>query len=291
MPHDDETVLQKADFGAIYDQPDPRAYYTTLAEYDYQIPQYGAEVFDRLLRRVPVQRDRGGSDDASPTVLDVCCSYGIVTTLLNTDLTMDELTAHYADAGTATVSDSELVAADRELRRVRRRPDPIRTIGIDIAKNAVEYAADVHALDAGVVENLENDDPSPRLAALLADVDLITTTGGVGYVTGKTFERLLRHAPPTVSVAAFCLRTYDYAEVQAVLDTHGLVTERAEGTVRQRRFANAEEREWALDAVRRHGFDPTGHEADGYYHAELFVSRPADRVAQAPLSALIPRFM
>lgn len=285
MSHDEETVLQKADFGSIYDQPDPRAYYTTLAEYDYQIPQYGAEVFNRLL-----QRDGEGQVDAAPTVLDVCCSYGIVTTLLNTDLTMDELTAHYADARTAAMSDETLVAADRDLRRVRRRPDPVRTIGIDIAKNAVEYAVDVTALDAGAVENLEIDDPSPRLAALLADVDLITTTGGIGYVTGKTFERLLRHAPPRVSVAAFCLRTYDYGEVQAVLDAHGLVTEQAEGTVRQRRFADSEERDWAIDAVRRHGFDPAGHEDDGYYHAQLFVSRPADQVAQTPLATVIPNF-
>lgn len=281
MPSADETVLQKADFGAIYDQPDPRAYYTTLGQYDYQIPQYGAEVFDRLLPRT--------ADVERPTVLDVCSSYGIVTALLNTDLTMDDLVAYYADERTAAMPDAELIEADRALLRARRRPDPVRSIGIDIAKNALEYAVEVGALDAGAVENLESDDPSPRLVEMLADVDLITTTGGVGYVAEKTFARLLRHAPPGVSVAAFCLRTYDYGQVQAVLDGHGLVTERAEGTVRQRRFADPEEREWALASVREHGFDPAGHEDDGYYHAQLYVSRPAEQVERTPLSELIPR--
>ncbi|MGO1973866.1 MAG: hypothetical protein ACTH2Q_13005 [Propionibacteriaceae bacterium] len=279
-----ETILQKTDFGAIYDQPDPRAYYSMLGEYDYQIPQYGAEMFERLLRA----EGRIGTQ-GPPTVLDLCCSYGIVTSLLNTNLTMDELTAHYGADRTAQMSDHELVAADRELLRARRRPDPVRTIGIDIAKNAVEYAVDVGALDTGAVENLEADDASPRLVALLADVDLITTTGGVGYVTDKTFERLLRHAPPTVTVAAFCLRTFDYGTVQAALDAHGLVTERAGETVRQRRFTSSEERDWAIASVREHGFDPAGCEDDGYYHAELYVSRTADRVARTPLRDLIPR--
>lgn len=283
MPSSDETILAKADFGSIYDQPDPRAYYTTLAEPDYRIPQHGADVFDRLLRA-----DRTTTSQDAPTVLDLCCSYGIVTTLLTTDLRMSDVTDHYTSDDTAQMSDHELVAADRDLLRMHRRPDPARTIGVDVAKNAVEYALDTGALDAGAVENLETDDPSPRLAELLSGVDLITTTGGVGYVTELSFERLLRHAPPTVSVAAFCLRTYDYSGVRDTLDAHGLVTERAEGTVRQRRFTSDEEREWALASVHDHGYDAAGLEDEGYYHAQLYVSRPADRVAETPLSELVP---
>ena len=42
--------LQKADFGAIYDQPDPRAYFLTLEPFDYVIPEHGAELFARLLQ-------------------------------------------------------------------------------------------------------------------------------------------------------------------------------------------------------------------------------------------------
>lgn len=283
MPSGDETTLHKADFDSLYDQPDPRAYYSTLASYEYQIPQHGAHTFDRLLRGRPSGE---GTDPA--TVLDVCCSYGIVTTLLNTDLTMDEVNKHYSNEHTAQLSDHELVAADQNLLRTHRRRDPVRALGVDIADNAVQYALDIGALDDGAVENLETDDPSPHLRALLSDVDLITTTGGVGYVTERTFARLLRHAPPTVWVAAFCLRTYDYRSIQDTLDAHGLVTERAAGTVRQRRFTSPTEREWAIASVREHGFDPTGLEDEGYYHAQLYVSRPADHVAHTPLSELIP---
>lgn len=275
------TDLHKADFGAIYDQNDPRAYYSTLAEFDYQIPQRGADIFDQLLRAAgPPRSDR-------PTVLDVCCSFGIVTSLMTTDLSMDDLTAHYLAAQRESLSTDELVADDRALLRDHRRHDAVETIGIDIAEHAVQYAVEVGALDHGAAENLETDEPSPRLAELLSGVDLITTTGGIGYVTGATFERLLRHAPPTVTVASLCLRTYDYATVQDTLDAHGLVTERAEGTVRQRRFVSDDEQAWAIESVRDHGHDPVGREDDGYYHAELFVSRPADRADDTPLRDLI----
>jgi len=41
--------FQKADFDGIYDQSDPRMYFATLQPFDYLIPQYGAEIFTRLL--------------------------------------------------------------------------------------------------------------------------------------------------------------------------------------------------------------------------------------------------
>lgn len=283
MPSSDESMLSKTDFDVLYGQPDPRGYHSTLASYDYQIPQHGAQVFDRLLRG-----RASGTRTGPATVLDVCCSYGIVTTLLTTNLTLSEVSEHYTNAHTAQLSSDELVAADLELLRTRRRPDPVRTLGLDISENAVQYAVDIGALDAGAVENLETDETSPRLAALLADVDLITTTGGIGYVTERTFARLLRHAPSTVWVAAFCLRTYDYRSIQDTLGAHGLVTERAKGTVRQRRFTSQTEREWAIASVREHGLDPAGLEDDGYYHAQLYVSRPAAHVAATPLVDLIP---
>lgn len=275
------TDLHKADFGSIYDQTDPRAYYATLAEFDYEIPQHGARIFDQLLRSVVVPHS------GTPTVLDVCCSYGIVTALMTTDLRMDDLTTHYVAAQRASLSTDELTTSDRALLRQHRREDAVQTIGIDIADHAVQYAVEVGALDHGAVENLEIDEPSPRLAELLSGVDLITTTGGIGYVTGRTFARLLRHAPSTVTVASLCLRTYDYTEVQSTLDAHGLVTERAEGTVRQRRFVGDDEQAWAVRSARERGHDPVGREADGYYHAELFVSRPADQANATPLGQLI----
>jgi len=261
----DSPALQKTDFGAIYDQPDPRAYFATLGPFGYTIPQHGADAFSRLLA-ARQQRPR--------TVLDLCCSYGIVGTLLRTDLRLDDLYAHYTDPAVASLPAEKLQRVDREwIAEHRRQPTP-RVVGLDVAPHAVAYGVEVGAMDAGVTDNLEDEPPSDRLAELLVDVDLITTTGGVGYVTEKTFDRLLRSCRAGVWVASLCLRTYDYAPIAESLASHGLRTERMSHTFRQRRFTNDEERTWAMSRVAERGLDPTGKESTGWYHADLYLSRP-----------------
>ncbi|HZW43189.1 MAG TPA: hypothetical protein VFF32_02185 [Dermatophilaceae bacterium] len=273
---------QKANFDAIYDQPDPRAYFTTLEQLDYIIPQHGADVFAQILKiRVADNRYR-------PKILDVCCSYGVVATLLKTDLEIGDIYAHYRDAATQSLSSEQLAAADQRLLLEHYRPGSPHVVGLDVARNAVDYAIATGALDAGIVENLELDDPSARLTELLSDVDLITTTGGVGYVTRRTFERLLGVTSGSAWVAAFCLRTYDYEPIAETLRSHGLRTERVTRTFPQRRFTGPEEQQWAVSQVRSRGVDPTGKEEDGFYHAELYLSRPAGEVTARPLAQLLP---
>ncbi|MGH3361518.1 MAG: hypothetical protein ACRDOM_03580 [Nocardioides sp.] len=274
--------LQKADFGAIYDQPDPRAYFLTLEPYDYVIPQYGAELFVRLLRA------RGTAEGRRSRVLDVCCSYGVVATLMKTRLDLAAVYAHYREAAEQALTSERLVEVDRRLLQEHSAPGHASVIGLDVAPNAVGYALATGALDAGVAENLEVDEPSAQLAALMSDVDLITTTGGVGYVTERTFDRLLDMAPEGAWVAAFCLRTYDYGPIIETLSSHGLQTERLPQTFPQRRFTGREEEQWAVAEVRKRRVDLAGKEAEGYYHAEFYLSRPAREVERQPLAQLLP---
>ena len=275
-----EPILQKADFGDIYVQPDPRAYFATLSGYDYQIPQEGAEVFRRLLAAC-------ASPDHVPTILDVCCSYGIVSTLLKTGLDMSDVYAHYARPEIVAMATEDLQRADAAFLAAHRRQQDLRVIGLDIAESAVDYAVATGSLDVGFVEDLEREDPSPGLAEVMAEVDLITTTGGIGYVTERTFQRLVDVAGPSTQVAAFCLRTYDYGPIAHALAAKGLVTETFTRTFRQRRFVDADEQSWAVDRVRSLGLDPAGKEADGCYHADFFLSRPAEEIAARPLATLL----
>lgn len=274
-------TLQKADFGAIYDQPDPRAYYSTLGPFDYLIPQHGADIFARLLKA------RATADGPRPRILDVCCSYGVVATLMKTELDLAGVYAHYREAAEQELTREQLVEVDRRLLQERPVPGAPTVVGLDVAPNAIGYALETGALDGGVVENLEVDEPSAELGELIADVDLITTTGGVGYVTEKTFGRLLDLAPDAVWVAAFCLRTYDYGPIIESLSARGLETERLPQTFPQRRFTDAVEARWAVAEVRERGSDPAGKEDDGCYHAEFYLSRPAGEVEQQPLAQLL----
>lgn len=275
-------LLQKADFGDIYDRPDPRQYFSTLRPFEYVIPQHGAEVYRPLLAA------RAAQDGRQVNVLDVCCSYGVVAMLLKTDLHIRDLYGHYAKAADRSLSHQQLADHDqRMLRNCRVRGAP-HVVGLDVAGNAVDYAVATGALDAGFTENLEVDEPSPEFATQGHDIGLVVTTGGIGYVTDRTFDRLLDITPASVWVASFCLRTYDYEPISETLKARGFSTERSSNTFTQRRFTSPEEKEWAVGEVRSRGLDPAGRESDGSYYADFFLSRPAAEVDACPMSELLP---
>lgn len=263
----------KAQFGHVYNQADPRGYFQTLRDLEYQAPAHGERVFGRL-----AQRRREHLDRKDVVVLDLCCSYGINAVLLNHDLTLNALYARYGSPELAALSTDELVLADRAFYGEHRRSQPVQVVGIDVADQAVAYAHRVGLHWAGSSENLEIENPSTALAHLLTGVDLITVTGGIGYITERTFDRVLKHASAEGGcwVAAFALRWVPYERIAEVLARYGLTTEQLSGhTFRQRRFADDTERDYVLGKLENMGIDPTGKETEGWYHSNFFFSCPA----------------
>lgn len=283
---DDDNGAATATFGDVYEQPDPRPYVRAVADLDYQTPEHARGVFSLLARSVV-----GGRDGRPRGVLDLCCSYGITAALLNHELTLADLYRRYRSTDLDAAPHDRRVAADRAYYAAHRRPEAVPTVGLDVAAPAVAYALATGLLDAGVCADLERHDPSAALADLLADVGLVTVTGGLSFITGVTFDRVLGAAagddPPWI--AMFTLRSVDVGPIGAVADRHGLVLEQVPGrTFRQRRFAHADERRVALERVRRVGLDPDGIETDGYHHTVLHVARPRREAATALDAVLAP---
>ncbi len=266
------TSRTKADFYDIYSAPDPRPYFATLGPLGYQMPEVATPVVERVLPLL--------GTDRRPTVLDLCCSYGMISALLHS-AGPDRLAARYTDPRVVGLDSDQMAEADRE--RFNRERD-LRMLGVDVSGPAIDYGRRAGLLADGWAENLEDGDPSPELAAGVGDVDLMVCTGGVGYIGVPTFRRLLEalERPEELWLVVFVLRVFDYAPIQDLLATYGLETVTLPGTFKQRRFADDEEREGALADVRRRGLDPEGKETDGWFHATGFVSAPAsarDRLA------------
>lgn len=271
----------KTDFGSIYDRPDPRAYFSELGAYDYEIPQHGKTVFQQVLDALPADE---------PTVVDLCCSYGINAALLKHDVDLADLYDHYGSDDVADLSSEELAVLDRRFYSDRRLPEAPEVIGLDAAAPAIDYALEVGLLDDGASENLERSEPSPELAKRLADADLLTVTGGIGYVTARTFDRLLSCSPPDSVpwVASLCLRTVPFDPIADCLTSYGLVTEQLEEvTFPQRRFTSSSERESALAALAELGLTAEGLEAEGRYHANVYLARPIEHARKRPMSDVL----
>jgi hypothetical protein len=263
----------KARFDDIYDRPDPRAYFRRLAPLEYEIPHHAQPVFRQ------VAAERAALDDGRsrrPAVLDVCCSYGINAALLNRDVTLAEMYERYTSPACRAMSTAELVARDKEFYAERRRPDAVPVLGLDVSAPAVHYALEVGLLDAAFTDDLEQGSPSPGLRRALAEVGLITLTGGGSYITARTFTALLDGARRPVWVSAFVLRTVSYHPVVKTLAAHGLsTTVDVCRTYPQRLFTDERERQYAIEAVRALGGDPAGREENGRFHCLYYESRPA----------------
>lgn len=276
--------LAKADFEAIYREPDPRAYFRVLGGLDYVVPCLAAPVLRQLIAA------RAATQSRTVTVLDLGCSYGATSALLRFPLTLDMLRRRYMIPEVQAVYSERLLEMDRAYFLSWPALPNLRIIGLDPAVNAVGYAREVGIIDVGIAEDFERDEPSAHARAALCDVDLIVSTGCIGYVGHRTLERIIKcHlGGSTPWVASFVLRMFPYDAIAETLQGYGLQTEKFDGaTFVQRRFYSAAEYELMLSTLQSQGIDPAGLEADGLLHAELFVSRPADVVAAQPLSKLV----
>ena len=256
----------KASFDDIYDRPDPSAYCRRMAELDYCIPELATPEFIELFSEYEA------ATGTAPTVLDLGCSYGVNAALLRFGTTVAELADHYGDADTATC-----IARDRARLAADDRLPDIRFIGMDASAPALDYAAATGLLHETVHADLESGEATETQRRIIGSADLVISTGCVGYVTGRTLTRITRaHGTRLPWMAHFVLRMYDFEPMARELAALGYRTERRPGTFRQRRFASEAEQQQVLNTLGAAGIDAAGYEAEGWLHAQLHISRPAE---------------
>lgn len=282
----DDANSGKADFEWTYNRLDPRSYFSALGELDYAIPERAAPIFLRAFDAYATRRRR-----KRLTVLDIGCSYGVNAAVLKYGRSMAELRRHYGAFDEEQAAPRDVLHADQRAFANELATRDLKVIGIDRAQFAASYAFWAGLLDDAIPENLEEADPSPQAASAISRCDLVISTGVVGYVTERSFARILACQPKGELpwIASFVLRMFDYGPVARMLERHGYVSERLPGRhFRQRRFADAGEQAHVEQMLRGRGLDPEGLESEGSYLAEFFLSRPkAD--AATPLEEIFPR--
>lgn len=250
----------KVSLDHVYIEPDPRPYFTTLGALDYQLPQLAKPYFAKLVE-----------DLGEPTVLDVGCSYGVNAALYRCDATMDELCRHYTSEEAGRLDRAGLIARDRALVG----SPGARFVGLDASAPALAYAHAAGFIDEAIHADLERDDPTEDQAALLAGVDLVVSTGCIGYVTERTIGRIAGlPGGRRPAMAHFVLRMFSYEPIAASLAALGYRTTGVAGLFKQRRFADPREHEQILDAIRANGVRPDDLETEGWLCAQLYLSEP-----------------
>ncbi|MEZ5956074.1 MAG: hypothetical protein R3C27_02510 [Hyphomonadaceae bacterium] len=272
----------KASFDSLYSQADPRNYFSILGSLDYSIPDLAKPIFRQVASAFRAVHGR----DA--TILDLGSSYGINAALFRYPISVDMIRRRYARREMMDLTAEELRALDRAYYASWPRVQPEKIIATDVSSSAIDYALSVGLVDDGVAHDFEGEAPTPLIAQKLSEVDLIISTGAVGYVTEKTFDALMQAASGTPWVVSFVLRMFDYEPIAARLEREGLVTEKLRSAAFiQRRFHDEEEAKQVTGVLRGKGIDPTGLEAEGLLAAELYVSRPKEQADSFPLDWLV----
>lgn len=268
---------------SIYNEPDPRPYFSTLRNFDYLIPQFAKPLFRNV---IDVYREVKHLSDIK--IVDLGCSYGVNAALLRCDMSMPQLYELYDSSEVENCSRSDLVERDRKVFSPDDTGKHIEVIGIDAAEQAVGYAEEAGIVDDKIVANLEENNLTRADRALLVGADLIISTGCVGYISEKTIGKIMDAAKSRRPwMVHFVLRMFPYEPIAEALASKGYVT--AKGTIPylQRRFASREEQERVLDRLIDLGIDPSGLETEGWYYADVYVSRPAEDAMLVPAPELI----
>jgi hypothetical protein len=186
------------------------------------------------------------------------------------------------------IGSETLVRLDRNFYAAWPDVGLARFIGLDISAPAISYATGVGLLEQGIVADLETEALSADSADLIRSADVIMSTGCIGYVTEKTFSKILDATEKRPWIISFVLRMFPFDSLAATFEKRGLVTERLTGaTFIQRRFRDAEEFESCLASLAALGVDATGLESEGLFHADLMLSRPEADARAAPLKHIV----
>lgn len=256
----------KANFASLYVSPTPIPYFAEMRSVGYVIPQEARPVFQQLITRLAGLRGR------PPRVLDIGSSYGINACLLRYELSLDDVYRHYASHAHLANDSDRLSAIDRAFLRAQRGRVDAHFTGLDSSAPAIAYATAAGVLDDGFPLDLDADD---RAVLPDLDVDLIISTGTVGYVGPGTFARVLDACSDVtkVRVATFALRMVDFAPYAKVMLDRGLATEMQPVTFVQRNMVSAAEMNGTIDYARSSGLSVDGLESTGRLFANLYLSR------------------
>jgi hypothetical protein len=272
----------KANFDEIYVKEDPRAYFSVLGALDYMIPDVAAPIVRQIITAYARRYGR------KPRVLDVGSSYGINAAVHRFPVTFASLRRRYARHEMAALEPAEVALLDRNY--YASWPDRGRAtfLGLDASRQAIQYAKDVGLIEDGVAADLEREPVTPAMAETLGGVDIVLSTGAVGYVSDKTFRAIAESATRPLWIVSFVLRMFPYDDLAALFEENGLVTEHLDSALfAQRRFIDLAEFESCLGKLASRGLDSLGFESRGLLQADLYVSRPATDVRHARLDDIV----
>ena len=269
----DEQNRVKASFYATYAALTPHQYLHNMTAVDYRMADY----MNPFLTAV-VDASVSPSPQRPVRILDLGCSYGVSGALLKTDCSYQEL-AKFFRYETSSEYSSCVTESRRWLESHVARED-VEVVGFDSSAAAVRFATASRMIDKGITRNLEENESelTEDERSLIRQCDVLLSTGVIGYVTAKTVSPILdafghdARGPLGAVAIMSVLELFDPEPIAASFAEHGYRFGQLPIRIPQRRFADTEERERVLEALRDRGEPTAVQDPEDQMFARLCVA-------------------
>lgn len=266
-----EELVVKKDFTDIYTKKFPAPYLEQMRSLDYRIADQTKPLYEHLSQRMVNYAKK------PINLLDLGSSYGINSALMSHELIMSELDDFFIEQH-PNPSISEVHDFFNGLPN--KNPN-LKFYLVDTSSQALEFAEKAGLCEESFCVNMEKEPLTTEFKRALGDIDFIISTGCIGYIGWKSFEKIFQSIQVHRAFPIFAfslLRMFNLYEIDKVFKKNNFDLVRTKvGPLRQRRFYDEGEMKKTIDLLKDRGTDPHGLEDTGYYFADFYVAGPSNK--------------
>lgn len=264
-----EELVVKKDFSDIYTRKQPTPYLEEMKSLGYRIPDQTKPLYKHLAERVVNYKKK------SVKILDLGSSYGINSALLNHELIMSELDNFFIrDTPSPSIKSTQ-----NFFDELPNNNPNLEFYLVDTSSQALEFAQNAGLCKDSFCVNLEKETVPYGLQQAMQDIDLIISTGCVGYIGEKSFSKIFSYIEndngPLPIFAFTVLRIFNTIDIENTFRENNfeLIKTRI-GPLKQRQFYDNVEMNDTLDLLKRRNIETKNLEESGHYFADFYVGGP-----------------
>jgi len=266
-----EELVVKKDFTDIYTQKHPTLYLEEMGNLKYRIPDQTKPLYKHLAERILNYKKR------PVRILDLGSSYGINSALLNYELIMSELDDFFVK----NKPNPSIISTQNFFEDLPNNDDPnLEFYLVDISYHALDFAEKTGLCKDSFCVNLEKENIPFKLQQTMYDIDLIISTGCVGYIGWKSFTKILENIvgrDPLPIFAFTVLRIFQMDDIKTVFEENNFELLKTKiGPLKQRRFYDKTEMNNTLGLLKSRNINTENLEETGYFFADFYVGGPAN---------------
>lgn len=263
-----EELVIKKDFTNIYIQETPTPYLEQMSNLGYRIADQTKPLYCHIAERMINQQK------TPIKILDVGSSYGINSALMRHSLTMTELDEFFLDSNPyPSIKETKDFFEELPINDSR-----FEFYLNDMSQPALDFAQKVGLCNNNFSTNLEEEPVPEKFKNIIKNIDLIISTGCIGYIGWKTFENIfstITSSGPNPIFAFTSLRIFPLEDIKQVFEKNGFEMIKTNvGPLKQRQFHDEDEKAETIKLLRERGIETKGLEEKGFYYADFYVGGP-----------------